>query len=205
MLIFVRESCCVLIYHFVKHVHWFSPQEYIFIHKVCRCADFVRGACSMLIFCSGNLLHLDLYVRDACTLIFLLVQLILFMELVTCWFFVHETFCMLIFLFVQLIATRTSSANKQTAHDKFYEQNKFHEGKNQSTSLKKKKIKMQKVSRTKISIQQVPRAKNQPVTSFMNRISYTRKKTILHVLRREKSRCNNFHKQKSACNKFHDK
>ena len=45
----------------------------------------------------------------------------------------------------------------KSAHNKFHDQNKCHEEKNQRTNFTRKKINMQQDSTTKISTQQAPR------------------------------------------------
>ena len=63
---------------------------------------FALGTSCVTIF-SWNLLHVDFSVRETCTLIFLLVKLTLFMELVCLLIFFHETCCILIFLCVKFV------------------------------------------------------------------------------------------------------
>ena len=94
--IFVRGTYYILIL-FVKLVtYWFFP-SWNFYTDFSHCSDFVHVTRCMLIFflfwnlihaefCLWNLLYFDSSDRETCTLIFLLVKLILFMELVECWF-----------------------------------------------------------------------------------------------------------------------
>ena len=80
VLSFVRETRCMLIFLFVKVLHWF----FLLVKLICclwyslnadfffvRGTDFVHGTCSFLIywswnlllanFCSWNLLHVDFF------------------------------------------------------------------------------------------------------------------------------------------------
>ena len=84
VLIFVGETGCMMIFLFVKLVHWFSSSWYLHIDLSPRETDFVHRTCWVLIFIHGT------------------------------WFsliFVRETYIMLIFLFVKLVHWFFSSWN----------------------------------------------------------------------------------------------
>ena len=122
---FFRETCCILSFLFVKLIHWFFllAKLILFMELVtCRFVFVGFGTCCLLIFvfvklvhwyfsswnwfcswnllwanlCSLSLLYVDFSLRETCILIFLFAILILFIELVACWFF-FGTGCMLFF------------------------------------------------------------------------------------------------------------
>ena len=116
---FVSETYYMLIFPFLKLVHWFFlfMKLVLFLKHVVCCfsfvgrtirknpasSDFFSGICCLLIFFSLNLLQVDFSLRETYTLIFLFVKLILLLENITCWFLSVELFVGL-FLFVKLVA-----------------------------------------------------------------------------------------------------
>ena len=62
---------------------------------------------------------------------------------------------------------------------------------------------MQQVLPTKISMQQGPLKKN-PRNTFLDQISFTRRKINVQMSQREKSTCYKHHQQTSERNKFHE-
>jgi len=87
-----------------------SPHETDFAHRTCCVLIFFRETCADV--CSRNLLHVDFSLRETCKLIFLIVKLILFTELVACWLVVEldetdcvdKTYSVLIFVFMKLLS-----------------------------------------------------------------------------------------------------
>jgi len=77
VVIVIRETSCLLIFLFMKLVHWFYLPEMIFFQGTYCLRFFVRKICCMLFFL---LLKLELWK------VLLLVNLILFKELVAYWF-----------------------------------------------------------------------------------------------------------------------
>ena len=75
VLIFVRETCCMLIFLFVKLVHWLFFREADFLHWKC-CILIFSWTLLRSDFCSWSCLHVDLSLFDTYTFISFLVKLI---------------------------------------------------------------------------------------------------------------------------------
>ena len=82
---FVRETCCMWIFLFLKPVNWFSLRDWFRLWRFLH-ADFNLWAFLFDAFYSWNLLHIGYSLRETCILIFPSYKLILFVELVAFWF-----------------------------------------------------------------------------------------------------------------------
>ena len=131
---FASGTYCMLIFLFLKTLghsffsSWnlyvdFSPPETDFAYRTCCMLIFVHWI-SCLLFFSWNMLYLNLSLREAFQLFFLVVKLILFWLVVkligvliyvirTCWLlsFICEMCCMNIFPFVKLLHWFFTSRN----------------------------------------------------------------------------------------------
>ena len=93
---------------------------------------------------------------------------------------------------------RNSLHEQESTRNRFHEPNQFQEEKN-PCPISKGKIKMQKHSWTKISLQQVPRT-NQQARISIHKIRFTKRKINVHVSQRENATCNKINQQKQ----FHE-
>ena len=94
MLIFLHGNCCMLIFVLETCFNWFSLRWNLYIDffsawkRFCSWnlfhADFSFLELVVCWFCSWNKLQVDFSLHETYTLIFLLMKLILFMELVPC-------------------------------------------------------------------------------------------------------------------------
>ena len=79
-----------LIFLFVDYLYWFFSCWNWFCSWNLLGADLLRGTCCVFIFDLEAFSQIDFFLQETCTLIFLLVKLLSFMELVAYWFSLLE-------------------------------------------------------------------------------------------------------------------